>query len=55
MPQVVPAEVGDAWLFSDKGGGWEYPAFWTAVLLALFLIGTVVVVLLASPPLGRLS
>lgn len=27
------------WLFTNQGGGWEYPAFWTVGLLALFLLG----------------
>jgi len=28
------------WLFTNKDGGWEYPAFWTVGLLALALLGT---------------
>ncbi len=27
------------WLFTNKGGGWEFPALWTAALIALFLLG----------------
>lgn len=27
------------WLFTNKDGGWEYPAFWVAGLLALALLG----------------
>lgn len=27
------------WIFSSEGGGWEYPAFWTVALIAVFLIG----------------
>jgi len=27
------------WLFTNKDGGWEYPAFWTVGLLALALLG----------------
>jgi putative oxidoreductase len=34
---MVHAKAG--WLFTNKGGGWEYPAFWVVGLLALFLIG----------------
>lgn len=26
--------TGNGWVFSATGGGWEYPAFWTAALLA---------------------
>jgi putative oxidoreductase len=27
------------WLFTNKDGGWEYPAFWVVGLLALALLG----------------
>lgn len=27
------------WPFSNKGGGWEFPAFWLVALIALFLLG----------------
>jgi putative oxidoreductase len=27
------------WLFTNKDGGWEYPAFWIVGLLALTLLG----------------
>ena len=29
----------NGWLFTNKGGGWEYPAFWAVGLIALFLLG----------------
>ena len=29
----------NGWLFTNKGGGWEYPAFWAIALVALFLLG----------------
>ena len=29
----------NGWLFANKGGGWEYPAFWAVGLLALYLLG----------------
>jgi putative oxidoreductase len=29
----------NGWLFLNKGGGWEYPAFWTVGLIVLFLLG----------------
>lgn len=56
---LVPLMVGTivmehgkhGWLFSNKGGGWEYPAFWSASLLAVFLLGDGKGVLLASPAL----
>lgn len=41
------------WLFTNKDGGWEFPAFWAAVLFALFLLGDGAAVLVASPmPFG---
>jgi len=33
------AHSGNGWLFSSTGGGWEYPLFWTVVLLAIALLG----------------
>ena len=29
----------NGWLFANANGGWEYPLFWTAALVALVLIG----------------
>lgn len=34
---TVHASVG--WLFSNQGGGWEYPVFWIAALVALAMLG----------------
>ncbi len=50
---IVKVHGKNGWLFTNKDGGWEYPAFWAAALLALFLLGDGAVTLLASPPLGR--
>jgi len=36
---IVTVHGGNGWLFTNKGGGWEYPALWTVALLALFLLG----------------
>ena len=33
------AHLGNGWLFSAKGGGWEYPAFMTLTALAQALLG----------------
>lgn len=33
------AHSSNGWLFSNTGGGWEYPVFWTAVLIAIALCG----------------
>jgi len=29
----------NGWLFTNKGGGWEYPAFWAIGLFVLYLLG----------------
>ena len=29
----------NGWLFTNKGGGWEFPAFWTVGLIVLYLLG----------------
>lgn len=29
----------NGWGFGNKGGGWEYPAFWAVALLVQFLLG----------------
>ncbi|MCC7273455.1 MAG: DoxX family protein [Alphaproteobacteria bacterium] len=43
---LVPVLIGAAlqhlpngWLFTAKGGGWEFPAFWTAALIVQSLLG----------------
>ena len=44
---LVPVLLGAAWfahasagfIFSNAGGGWEYPAFWAVVMVALALLG----------------
>jgi putative oxidoreductase len=33
------AHAGNGWLFTANGGGWEYPAFWTAATVAQVLLG----------------
>lgn len=33
------AHSRNGWLFSNAGGGWEYPLFWTLVLIVIALIG----------------
>jgi putative oxidoreductase len=30
---------GSGWLFSNEGGGWEFPAFWTVALVVQALLG----------------
>jgi len=43
---LVPLMIGatlvhgpNGWVFSAPGGGWEYPAFWTAALFVQALLG----------------
>jgi putative oxidoreductase len=31
--------LGNGWLFSGAGGGWEFPAFWTVALAVQALLG----------------
>ncbi|MDB5882587.1 MAG: DoxD-like protein family protein [Ramlibacter sp.] len=51
---IVTVHGKKGWLFSNKDGGWEFPAFWAAALLVLFLLGDGAGTLLHSPALGRL-
>ncbi len=30
---------GNGWLFSSEGGGWEFPVFWAAALVATAFLG----------------
>jgi putative oxidoreductase len=46
---IVKVHGKNGWLFSNKDGGWEYPAFWAAALVILFLMGDGAAVLLHSP------
>jgi len=48
---IVKVHGKNGWLFSNKGGGWEYPAFWAAALVVLFLLGDGVWAVVPSPPL----
>jgi mono/diheme cytochrome c family protein/uncharacterized membrane protein YphA (DoxX/SURF4 family) len=49
---IVMVHGKNGWLFSNKGGGWEYPAFWAAALVVLFLLGDGVLTLVSSPSLS---
>jgi mono/diheme cytochrome c family protein/uncharacterized membrane protein YphA (DoxX/SURF4 family) len=49
---IVKVHGKNGWLFSNKEGGWEYPAFWAAALIVLFLLGDGVLTLVPSPPLS---
>lgn len=42
LPTMIGAlleHTGNGWVFSAEGGGWEYPVFWIAALLAQALLG----------------
>lgn len=36
---IVTVHGRKGWLFTNPDGGWEFPAFWAAALLAIFLLG----------------
>jgi putative oxidoreductase len=36
---IVMVHGKNGWLFTNKDGGWEYPAFWIVGLLVLALLG----------------
>ena len=36
---IVLVHGKNGWLFTNKDGGWEYPAFWTVGLISLALLG----------------
>ena len=36
---IVLVHGANGWLFTNKGGGWEYPAFWAVALVVLSLSG----------------
>jgi putative oxidoreductase len=45
---IVTVHGKKGWLFSNPGGGWEYPAFWAAMLVVLALLGDGAFTLLPS-------
>jgi len=49
---IVKVHGKNGWRFTDKGGGWEFPAFWAAALFVLFLLGDGVFTLVPSPSLS---
>jgi putative oxidoreductase len=36
---IVIVHGANGWLSTNKGGGWEFPAFWVVGLIALYLLG----------------
>ena len=50
---IVMVHGANGWLFTDKGGGWEYPAFWAVSLIALSLLGDGALALLPARAKAR--
>jgi putative oxidoreductase len=50
---IVFAHGANGWLFSNEGGGWEFPALWTVCLIALYLLGDGAMALKPTPRGGR--
>ena len=36
---VALVHGANGWLFTNKGGGWEFPGFWAVSLIVLYLLG----------------
>lgn len=36
---AIPVHWGNGWMFSNQGGGWEYPVFLAVVAIAVSLLG----------------
>jgi putative oxidoreductase len=49
---IVTVHGKNGWMFSNKGGGWEFPAFWATALVIQFLAGDGAWTLLPSPSLS---
>lgn len=49
---IVMVHGANGWLFTNKGGGWEYPAFWAVALVVLFLLGDGAYALRPAPSRG---
>jgi putative oxidoreductase len=52
---IVTVHASKGWLFTNKDGGWEYPAFWALALLVQFLLGDGTWAFLPSPSLHALG
>ncbi len=50
---IVMVHGANGWLFTNKGGGWEYPAFWAVSLIALSLLGDGALALLPARAKAR--
>ncbi len=52
---IVTVHGKNGWEFTNKGVGWEYPAFWAAALFVLFLLGDGAWTLIPSPNLSSVA
>ncbi|MCP5424564.1 MAG: DoxX family protein [Gammaproteobacteria bacterium] len=39
MVGATSVHIGNGWVFSSAGGGWEFPVYWTVTLFVQFLLG----------------
>jgi putative oxidoreductase len=56
LPIMIGAtlqHVGNGWLFSGEGGGWEFPVFWTLALVVQALLGSGAYALTSVPAIGQ--
>ena len=56
LPIMIGAALqhaGNGWVFTAKGGGWEFPAFWTVLLLVQAGLGAGAFALDPARLLGR--
>lgn len=50
---IATVHGANGWLFTNTGGGWEYPAFWVVGLVALALVGDGAWALAPTPAFRR--
>lgn len=50
---IATVHGANGWLFTNPGGGWEYPAFWAVGLVALALVGDGAWALVPTPAFRR--
>jgi putative oxidoreductase len=48
---IVFAHGKNGWMFSNKDGGWEFPAFWAVALAVQYLLGDGAWAVVPSPQL----
>ena len=58
LPLMIGAtlqHVGNGWVFSGNGGGWEFPVFWTVLLFVQALLGDGAYAWRPASPQGRVA